>query len=97
MNKKTILVNDKPIDYAASDLIPEHMRAGMERYMEQGVPPGHFLTALLSNDLMEAMGRADDINRESLHDYCRWLCNYAPAGSFGSPEAVKEWINSNGR
>ncbi len=94
MNKQAILVNGKPINYAADGLIPEHMRAGMERYMEQGVNPGSFLTAVLSNDLVVAALCADSINRPRLHDYCMWLYNYAPSGSFGSPEAVNNWIKS---
>jgi hypothetical protein len=28
-------------------------------WIERGLPPGHFLTALLSNDFMEAVARAD--------------------------------------
>ncbi len=97
MNKQAILVNGEPIDYFTDNLIPEHMIAEMQRYMERGVRPGDFLVAVLSNDLMGAAYYADSINRPRLHDYCMWLYNYAPSGSFGSPEAVEKWINSNGR
>ncbi len=66
----------------------DHMRA----YMEKGHPPGSFLTALLSNDLMEACRRADDANRLSLGLWAAWLYNEAPAVSFGSPTRVNNWI-----
>ena len=31
--------------------IPEHMRGGIERYVNHGIPPGSFLTAIICNDL----------------------------------------------
>jgi len=92
MNKQAILVDGEPIDYDAGDLLPDYMRGAMKRYMENGIEPGHFLTAVLSNDLMEAASRADDFNRRKLFDYCMWLANHAPRNSFGSPETVKEWM-----
>ena len=87
--KKAILVNGDPIDY--SDL-PEHMQDAMRRYMANGIQPGSFLTAVLANDFMGAVGRADAINSARLRDYAVWLYNHAPRGSFGSPEQVKQWM-----
>lgn len=81
------------IDYRS---IPEHMQDGMRLYLEKGIPPGHFMTALLSNDLMGAMGRADDINRHRIFDLCAFLYNQAPIGSYGSPEKFDDWIKSGG-
>jgi len=77
-------------------LIPEHMVDGLVRYIVQGVPPGSFLTAVLSGDLFEALRRADDINQSALVGYARFLTNYAPIGSYGSPGSVTEWIKSGG-
>ena len=87
-----ITVNGRAIDYDAGDYLPGHMRGAMKRYIENRIPPGSFLTAVLSNDLMEACGRADDINRHALFDYCTWLFNYAPRGCYGSPQAVAAWL-----
>jgi hypothetical protein len=84
-----IVVNGEPIDY--SDL-PEHMQDGMRLYMEQHRRPGNFLTAILENDLMGALSKADDINKHRLLDYGRWLYNNAPPNSFGSKENVKLWL-----
>ena len=72
--------------------IPERMQDALIRYYEKRIEPGHFLTAVLENDLMEALGRADVENRHSLHAYCMWLYNQTPSGSYGSPEAVKRWL-----
>ena len=79
------------IDYSG---LPEHMRGGMKRYLEHGIMPGDFLTAVLRNDLMEAMGRADETNLYALPSYGRFLYYYAPRGSYGSPENVKAWVEA---
>ncbi len=97
MADKAILVDAMPIDYFTDNLIPEHMIAEMQRYMERGVKPGDFLTALLSNDLMGVASTAGRANRYLLPDYYSWLYRYAPSSSFGSPEAVNKWIKDHGR
>lgn len=74
-------------------LIPPYMWGGVERYMVNRIAPGHFLLALLSNDLMEAFARADDENAANMRRYCQFLYNYAPRGSYGSPVAVRDWLN----
>jgi hypothetical protein len=73
-------------------LLPEHMRDSMKAYIEGRVPPGGFLTAVLSNNLMDACARADHINIKRLPDYCLFLYNEAPRGCHGSPEKVKAWL-----
>ena len=77
-------------------LIPQHMVDGMVRYLVKGIPPGSFLTAVLCNDFMGAMGRADDVNQHALPMYARFLMNGAPIGAYGSPENVKDWIAEGG-
>ena len=44
----------------------------------KGHPMGHFLTALVRNDFMEACGKADDTNRRVLSLYAMFLYNVAP-------------------
>lgn len=73
-------------------LVPPHMWGGIERYFLKRIPPGGFLSALLSNDLMEAFGCADDENASAMQNWCRFLYNYAPRGSYGSPEAFMNWL-----
>ena len=77
-------------------LIPDHMIGGLRRYIENGIKPGSFLTALLCNDLRETCERADDVNRHRIYDYVKFLYNYAPAGIWGSPEIVAQWIERKG-
>lgn len=78
------------------DMIPAHMVDGMVRYIVNGVPPGGFLRALLGNDFMGAMRKADDVNIHALPMYARFLMNGAPIGAYGSPENVKDWIAQGG-
>ena len=78
------------LDY---DKIPvQYMLGGVQRYFENRIPPGDFLTAVICNDLKEAFIRADDDNTLAMHAWVSWFYNEAPAGSWGSPEAFKNWL-----
>jgi hypothetical protein len=72
--------------------LPEYMRGGMQRYIQDGVAPGDFLQAVLKNDLMHAVGQADDANVKLLPLYVRWLYNEVPGAAWGSEENFKNWI-----
>lgn len=78
-------------------LVPPHMWDAVTNYFVHRYQPGGFLTALLSNDLMGAMGKADDVNASNMHQWCQFLYNYAPSGSYGSPENVRGWLADFGR
>ena len=71
--------------------IPEHMRSGAKLYIEQGIMPGGFLTAVLENNLSEAALHADTTNTLALANYGAWLAFDIPGDSWGSPEIVKRW------
>lgn len=72
--------------------IPPHMMAAMQRYVQEGVQPGSFLSAIISNDLKEACARADDINKDLIWEYAHWFYNHAPSSCWGSPENMENWI-----
>jgi hypothetical protein len=76
--------------------IPESMRGGVIRYVENGIAPGHFLTAVLSNDLMEACNRGDTENIWLIPSYARLLVCECPPHCFGSPAYVRAWIARGG-
>lgn len=69
------------------------MTGSVRLYMEYGVCTGSFLTALLSNDLMGSFDRADDDNRAAMFEWCLWLRDEAPSGSYGSPENFRRWCD----
>ena len=76
--------------------IPEHMQETARRYIERGYRGGDFFNALVSNDLMGAVGKADDENRDAIWKWCSFLYNEAPSSCFGSPEIVAAWIDRGG-
>lgn len=87
----TILVNGAPVEY---DRAPENCRGTLERYIEHGIPTGSFMQAFLSNDLMDAMRRADNQNAHQFHAIASWLYNYAPPNCYGSPKMYADWLQS---
>jgi len=72
------------------------MLAKLQRYIDVGCPVGGFLRAVISNDLREAVGRADERNISNLPAYVVWLYNEAPSGASGSPEAYQLWLGHRG-
>ena len=81
------------IDYSK---LPHHMQDGMKLYIEEGIEPGSFMSAVLCNDLMEACNRADHVNIERLRDYASFLYNHAPRSCYGSREIFSKWIGHGG-
>jgi len=82
-----------PINY---DMLPEHMRGGMQRYIERGILPGSFLTAVLENNLVLAALRADSTNRHRLLDFAEFLYSEAPSICWGSRASVDRWVERGG-
>ena len=74
--------------------IPEHMIGGLARYIEDHIPPGDFLREMLSNNLHEALGRADDKNMWMLPVYSAYLYNHVPSRCFGSKEKYEKWLST---
>jgi hypothetical protein len=74
------------------EAIPERMQDALQRYVLDRIKPGDFLTAVLSNDLRNAVIRADSENLPLLSLYVSWLYNVAPAPCWGSPDAVRAWL-----
>ena len=81
-------------DYMARGL-PVRMWGGIKRYLSDGIPPGDFLTALISNDLLGCVSHADDENVLLLHHYIKFLYNGVPGNCWGSPKRFEEWINAS--
>ena len=73
------------------ELVPEHMRLGFLFYIAYGTGMGGFGSALLSNDLMGAYAKGDEMNIRCMKDWVNFLYNYAPSGCYGSKENYTEW------
>lgn len=76
--------------------VPEGLHEGLIAYILTGRPTGHFLRAILENDLSEACNRADEDTKYRLYDIVCFLYNYAPADCWRSPEAVGTWMAFGG-
>jgi hypothetical protein len=76
--------------------VPLHMQDALAGYLLYGHHVGHFLTAVLCNDLKEAVARADDTNVMALREYMMFFYNRAPSDCFGSPQAHAAWIAKGG-
>ena len=83
-------------DHADWSLIPPHMIGSLHRYIENGIAPGSFLMAVLTNDLRRAVECADEVNRHRLPDYVRFLYCFAPIDCWGNPAKVDTWIAHKG-
>lgn len=73
--------------------IPERILGALQRYVEDRIQPGGFMTAVLSNDLREAIARADDECLAALHTIVARLYNDVPSICWGSPEKVDAWLD----
>lgn len=87
------ITGDSSVRY---DLLPSHIRRGVQCYIEEGRIPGGFLRAVISNNLSESFARADEVNRERLYDIVSFFYNEAPGESWGSVEKMKAWAAQHG-
>ena len=73
-------------------MIPERTLDGIRRYVEDRIPPGGFLTAVLENNLKESFARADDENLVTIFELVSYIYNRIPFMCWGSPETVDKWL-----
>ncbi len=74
--------------------IRSEMIDGLEMYLKERIPPGDFLRAILENDFVQAIGRADAGNLQNIQAYSAWLYNEAPMECWGSKEKVDQWLKA---
>jgi hypothetical protein len=80
---------------AALARVPEHLRGGLTRYLEQHIRTGSFLAAVLRNDLADAVGLGQ-VSMAGLSALVRFLVYFAPPQAWGSPERVHAWLAPGG-
>ena len=76
-------------------MVPLTMISALRHYIDYGSPKGHFLTAVLSNDLFGAAKRADNRNFEVLAHIVCWCYNNVPQPAWGSREKYNRWIKAH--
>ena len=74
--------------------IPHRMRQSLIGYVNKHHDVGDFLHAVISNDLAEAVGRADVENIQVIPAYVNFLWNCAPMACWGSAAKYQNWTNN---
>ena len=75
---------------------PAFWAAKLAQYVETGEAGGSFLYAVLSNELQQAFGRADDQAARDLHAIVRAVYSHVPSVACGSPADVRAWSDKGG-
>jgi len=70
----------------------QDIKETLDRYINNKIPTGGFLHAVLSNDLAEACMRADSLNKHRLFEIVSYIYNNLPIDSWGSNEKVDKWL-----
>jgi hypothetical protein len=70
----------------------QSMVAGIKRYVEHGIMPGHFLTALFSDKLTDTFARADGTNTPLIKEWVQWIYNEMPSNLVGSLERMASHV-----
>jgi len=65
----------------------------IRKYVERRLPPGGFVQAVLSNDLQDAVLRADGDNLLTIPAIVSYVYHEVPSNLWGSREAVNAWID----
>jgi hypothetical protein len=82
-----------PVEYY---LIPEHTRESLAQYVKNGCAVGHFLSAVLANDLQDAFARADETHALCMKQIVRFVYNRIPSICHGSREKIAIWQQGGG-
>ena len=73
--------------------VPPNIKGAIERYIKDRLPPGHFTTAVLENNLREAFLYADRDSLANMLDIVSYVYNTIPSIAWGSPQRVKDWLS----
>lgn len=72
----------------------EQIKESLKRYVEDRIPTGGFLRAVLENDLFTASSKADFENRYQLHEICNYIYNNLPSKCWGDKKTVEQWLQN---
>jgi hypothetical protein len=83
---------EEPDEYES---IPPHILESLEAYAKDRRPVGHFLQAILHNDLYETVNRADIPCLKALNKIVIYVTNKLPSDCHGSRDKYRKWINGS--
>ena len=76
---------------------PVQLQEAFRRYINERIPTGGFLRAVLENDLRTAVALADPINLGALRNIVAYAYEEIPAVAWGSRTAVAAWLGGRGK
>ena len=88
-------MENEPYRFRHYSIRPDMMRS-IRRYIDHGIPSGSFLTAVIENNLSEAVSCADDENCANLPAFVAYFYNEAPSLCWGSADKRQAWITKGG-
>lgn len=74
--------------------INDYIYGALERYLNNGINPGSFMTAVLENNLCEAFARADSFNTSNMKNIVSYVYHHVPHNAWGSAEKVSAYLKS---
>ena len=74
------------------NLCPKNIVHTIDRYVNNGLQPGGFVTAVLTNDLTSAVMLADSNNLENLPHIVAYIYDSVPSNCWGSKDRVRAWV-----
>jgi len=77
--------------------IPPAVFDGLKMYVLNGIMPGSFLSAVLSNDLFMAIGCADPLSTLTLPNLVKYIHWNVPGSCHGSWDIVAKWTGTANR
>ena len=75
--------------------MPPLIIEGLRKYADNHLPVGGFLTAVLENNLTEAIVRADMFSLAGIKDIVMYVHWEIPGDCHGSPQAVRAWLSKD--
>jgi len=70
----------------------QNIKYALKRYVEDRIPTGGFLRAVLENDLLNAITRADDENVKRIREIVQYIYWELPSNCWGTPQRVFAWL-----
>jgi hypothetical protein len=68
----------------------------IDQYINYGRQPSGFLSAVISNDLADALYMADSQNAIDLREIVKYVNDKAPVGCRGSQPTIRYWVKCGG-
>lgn len=82
------------LNFQGYEDIPERTQQTLIDYVERGYVPGSFVQAVLSNNLVESIGRADIQNLQALPSIGKFMYNRMPMNAWGSVDSVQRYLDT---